>query len=98
VPKPAASTTIAKLAQRLRELRQRHGLTQEEFADVADINYKHYQQIESGRKKQLWIEIVERLAAGYGLEAWELLSPNTPRETELAKKPRSSRIHNAKKD
>jgi hypothetical protein len=35
----------------LKELRQRHGLTQEEFAEYAGISYKYYQQIEAGRKK-----------------------------------------------
>jgi transcriptional regulator with XRE-family HTH domain len=72
-------------------------LTQEEFADVAGLSYKHYQQIESCRKKQLWLETVERLAAGYGIEAWELLSPNLPKVTRLAKEPRRSRVHNAKR-
>jgi transcriptional regulator with XRE-family HTH domain len=97
VAKTPANFALAKLAQRLRELRQRHGLTQEEFADVAGLSYKHYQQIESCRKKQLWLETVERLAAGFGLAAWELLSPNMPKDTKLAKEPRSSRVHNAKR-
>jgi len=94
VAKTPTQSTLAKLALRLRELRQRHNLTQEEFADVAGLSYKHYQQIESVRKKQLWLETVERLAAGFGLEAWELLGPDLPKVTKLAKEPRSSRVHN----
>ena len=95
--KTPASTSLKLLAQRLRELRQRHGLTQEEAAGVCGISYKFYQQIEANRKKQIWLETVERLGAGYGLKAWELLGPNLPKVTKLAKEPRSSRVHNAKR-
>ncbi len=97
MPKTPASTSLKLLAQRLRELRQRHNLTQEEAAGVCAISYKFYQQIEANRKKQIWLETVERLAAGFGLAAWELLGPDLPKVTKLAKEPRSSRVHNAKR-
>lgn len=90
------STGLQKLSRRLKELRRRHGLTQEEFAGIAGITYKFYQQIESGRKKQVWLETVERLAAGYGLEAWEILGPEVPEKTQLAGVRRPSRVHNTK--
>jgi transcriptional regulator with XRE-family HTH domain len=96
VPKPLVSTGLKKLSRRLRELRLRHGLTQEEYADIAGVSYKFYQQIESGRKKQVWLETVERLAAGYGLEAWEILAPQEPTKVTLAGVRRSSRVHNTK--
>jgi DNA-binding XRE family transcriptional regulator len=51
------------LSSRLRRLRQRHALTQEAFAEVAGLSYKFYQQIEAGRKKQVWLETVARNAA-----------------------------------
>ncbi len=66
------------LSQRLRCLRSRCGYTQEQFAEQAGLSYKFYQQIESGRKKQIWLETVKRLAAGFGLEAWQLLAPEEP--------------------
>lgn len=78
-------------------LRTQNGLTQEEFGVIAGFSQKHYQQIESGNKKQIWLETVERLAAAYGLEAWELLSPKYPGKTKLAKKPSPSKIHNKNK-
>lgn len=90
-------TTLEKLGRRLKELRTKHGLTQEEFGAIAGFSQKYYQQIESGNKKQIWLETVERLAAAYGLEAWELLAPSFPTKTKLAKKPRASAIHNVKK-
>lgn len=90
-------TTLEKLGERLRELRDKHGLTQEEFGAIAGFSQKHYQQIESGNKKQIWLETVERLAAAYGLEVWQLLAPTFPSKTKLASKPKSSKIHTAKK-
>lgn len=90
-------TTMKKLGKRLKELRQEHDLTQEEFGAIAGFSQKHYQQIESGNKKHIWLETVERLAAAYKLEAWQILSPEYPTKTKLAKKPRSSKIHHARK-
>lgn len=93
----ASITTLKKPGIRFKEFRNKHGLTQEEFAAIAGFGQKYYQQIESGNKKQIWLETVERLAAAYGLEAWQFLSPSFPSKTKLAKKPKTSKIHNAKR-
>lgn len=74
---------LTRLANRLRLLRERHGLTQEEFAEASGLSYKFYQQIEAGRKKQVLLETVERLAAGFGLEVWQLLAPELPLYTAV---------------
>lgn len=66
---------LSFLSTRLRRLRMERELSQEEFAEKAGISYKFYQAIESGRKKQIWLETVERLAAAHGLEPWQLLAP-----------------------
>jgi transcriptional regulator with XRE-family HTH domain len=90
----AGVSTLLGLASRLRRLRQRHQLTQEQFAETIGLNYKFYQQIEAGRKKQIWLETVERLAAGFGLEAWQLIAPEEPAHTvisPLAKEDRAGR-------
>jgi len=87
------NASLIALGAKLRELRTRHELTQEEFAQVAGIGYKFYQQIETGKKKQIWLSTIERLASAYSLEAWELLSPEIPRNSKLAKKVPSSRVH-----
>jgi len=84
---------IVTIAERLRELRVRHGLTQEEAAELVGVNMRFYQLLESGRKKQMWLETVERLAASYGLAAWQLLGPELPAKTELAAKVTGSSIH-----
>lgn len=90
--------TLKKLGERLKELRVMHELTQEEFGAISGFSQKYYQQIESGNKKQIWVQTVERLAAAYGLEAWELLCPKFPTKTKLAKKPKTSKIHNKQKN
>jgi transcriptional regulator with XRE-family HTH domain len=85
---------IPKIATRIRQLRQRHRLTQEEFAQLAGFSFKFYQQLESGRKKQIWLETVERLAKAYGVEAWQMLAPGLPADTKLGRRPTASRVHN----
>jgi transcriptional regulator with XRE-family HTH domain len=85
--------TVRLLAERLRQLRYRQGLTQEQFAEAAGISYKFYQQIESGRKKQLWLETVERLAVGFGLEAWQLLGPDVPAQIKVVCSPVTEKVH-----
>jgi len=71
--------TLNRLLLHLRKLRRLHGLTQEQFAEKAGLSYKYYQALEAGRKRALRLSTVERLARGYGLEVYELLSPRLPR-------------------
>jgi transcriptional regulator with XRE-family HTH domain len=62
-------------------------MTQEQFAEHAGLSYKFYQQIESGRKKQVWLDTLERIAAGFGLESWQLLAPKPPEKLNPADYP-----------
>ena len=84
---------ILLIAERLRALRHRHALTQQEFADLAGIAFTFYQLLESGKKKQIWLETVEKLAAVYGLETWEFLKPSLPRQTAIKRKIIKSAVH-----
>ncbi len=54
---------------------------------------RFYQTLESGTKKQLWLETVEKLARPYGLEAWQLLAPKLPEDTELSHTVAESSVH-----
>ena len=81
--------SIPLLSQRLLALRKRYELTQEAFAERTGFDYKFYQAIESGRKKQVWLETVERLADAYGLAVWELLGPDEP----VPRAPRQPKLH-----
>jgi transcriptional regulator with XRE-family HTH domain len=71
---------------RLRELRKIHGITQEQFSEATGFSYKFYQLIEIGKKNDLRLSSLERLAAAYGIEVHELLAPQMP-ETRFPRKP-----------
>jgi transcriptional regulator with XRE-family HTH domain len=86
---------VPLIAARLRELRSRHLLTQEEAAELIGVSMRFYQHIESGKKKQIWLETVERLGVAFGLEVWEFLGPNLPVTTEVQHKVAESKIHYA---
>ena len=51
-----------KLAKRLRELRKKHGLTQERVAEKADLSVRHYQQLESSKPHAVQLNTLEKLA------------------------------------
>jgi len=74
---------IPLIAERLRALRLRHGITQEEAADLMALSLRFYQLLESGRKKQIWLETVERAAAAYGLDACDLIGPQLPAYSQV---------------
>jgi len=82
--------TFPKLLTRLKELRKLHGLTQEAFSEKSGISYKYYQAIEGGRKRDLRLSTLERLAKAYGLELWQLFSPQLP-PTRISKKLRKQK-------
>lgn len=71
----ARSSAAIILLGRLKHLRAQAGVTQEAFAEKAGISYKYYQAVEAGRKVDLRLSTLERLARAHGLEAWEMLLP-----------------------
>jgi transcriptional regulator with XRE-family HTH domain len=73
------SKAFTSLLSRLRALRKAHNLTQEGFAEMAGMSYKYYQAVEGGRKAELRFSTLEKLAAAYGIELWELLAPPMPK-------------------
>ena len=82
------SETATLLFERLRQLRAERGLTQEAFAEQAGMQYKHYQAVEAGRKPDVRLSTLEKLAKGLGIEVWELFVPAelTPYVAELQAK------------
>lgn len=54
------------------------GLTQEQFAERADLDPKYYQHVEAGRKPNPGIETLLKLAKGTGWQLWELLKFDAP--------------------
>jgi transcriptional regulator with XRE-family HTH domain len=80
--------TKKRLLIRLRELRKLAGFTQEQFAESAGISYKWYQGIETGRRSDLRLSTMERIADAYGIGVHQLLAPEMPR-VKLKRKPAS---------
>ncbi len=78
-------SSVSSLIFNLKALRLRHDITQEEFALIAGFNYKYYQEIESGRKKQVLLETVDRLAHAYGVKPADLIQETPPARTKLIK-------------
>lgn len=85
--------SVDRVRKRLRELRLKHGLTQQELAEIADFSQNFLQQIEAGRKKEIWLSTVERLAAAFSLEIHEFLAPEYPPSSRPRRPKISSRVH-----
>jgi len=62
-----------KLARRIRELRKRKGLTQEQLSELSGIDYKHVQLLESARTPAAKIDTIEKLAKAFGMTPSQLL-------------------------
>ena len=70
---------LHRFLTRLKELRKRHGLTQEQFSELAGFGYKYYQSLEGGRKREVRLSTLERVARAYSIEVFELLAPESPK-------------------
>ena len=73
-----ANNTATRLLARIKALREAHGLTQEAFAERTGLTYKHYQQVESGRKFDIHISTLIKMADGLGLQLRDLVDFDTP--------------------
>ncbi len=70
--------TTKRLVARVKQFRLANGLTQEQFAERADLDPKYYQHVEAGRKPNLGLETLLKIAKGTGRELWELLKFDEP--------------------
>jgi len=68
----------ALLLKRLKEWRRHSGLTQEKFAEAANMGLKYFQLVEQGHRVDLRLSTLQKLAGAFGVQVWELLDPNTP--------------------
>ena len=73
-----ANDIAKRLLARIRELREARGLTQESFAERAGLTYKHYQQVESGRKFDIRLSTLIKMAEGLDLELKEMVDLSAP--------------------
>ena len=72
-----ANDTAKRLLMRVKALREALGLSQEAFAERAGLTYKYYQHVEAGRKRDIRLSTLEKLAKACGLELPELLDFET---------------------
>ena len=73
------SSTQKVLVARLKALRKYHGLTQEAFAEGSGFDYKHYQSIENGKKRDPRLSTLDRLAKAYGISGRQLVGLQFPK-------------------
>jgi transcriptional regulator with XRE-family HTH domain len=74
LPSVVANETAKRLLARVKALREALGLSQEAFAEKAGLGYKYYQHVESGRRRDIRLSTIEKLAKACGLELWKLLN------------------------
>ena len=63
-----------KLAKRIRILRKKHNYTQQMLAELANIDYKHVQLLESKKPCAARIDTVEKLANAFNMTCSEFLN------------------------
>jgi transcriptional regulator with XRE-family HTH domain len=67
-----AETFRQRLAHRLRELREKRGLTQVDQARACGLSHVFYGTVERA-ERSVSLESLELLARGHGLEPWQLV-------------------------
>ena len=68
--------SVEKLAKHIRALRRKKNLTQNFLAELAGIEYKHLQALESPKNTHSpTLRTLEKISSALGLEVWELLKP-----------------------
>jgi len=71
-----------KFGLRLKELRKKHGLTQDSLAEAAGLSCKHIGEIERG-EVNLTIQSLDQIAHAFGLKAFELIYCDQEEEVEV---------------
>jgi len=68
------STSInIKFGKRIKEARQKRGITQEELAELIKTSYKYIQRIEGKNPPDIRLTTIERIAQAMGIKASKLL-------------------------
>lgn len=60
---------------KVKKLRRKRHLTQEKFAELAEIDYKYLQRIEGKTPPNIRLETIEKLAKTLKIKPSELLEP-----------------------
>lgn len=62
-----------KFGKRLKELRKKKKLTQEELAQLADIDYKYIQRLEGKNPSSPTLNVLEKLAKAFNISLSKLV-------------------------
>jgi transcriptional regulator with XRE-family HTH domain len=62
-----------ELGKRIRQVRTKRGLTQEELAHRAELDYSYINQIENGRRNPS-VHAIDRIARALGVRVKDLMS------------------------
>ncbi len=68
-----AESIALKLAGRIRNLRQEYNYTQQKLSEMADIDYKHIQLLESKKPPYVKLDTLEKLAKAFNITPSKLL-------------------------
>ncbi len=68
-----AKDITLKFAKRLRELRKKYGYSQQKLAELADIDYKHIQKLESKNPSAVKIDTLEKIAKAFRISLSKLM-------------------------
>lgn len=68
------TTVNQKLAQRLKNLRAKHKLTQEKLAEISGVDYKHIQLLESIKAPAAKLDTLEKLAKAFKITPSKLIN------------------------
>jgi len=63
----------ANYSQRLRSLRKKYGYTQQKLSELADVEYKHIQRLESKRPCDVKLSTLEKMAKAFKISLSDLL-------------------------
>ena len=69
-------TALAALSANIRKARLSRGWSQESTAEKAGLSFRHYQDIEAGRRAGIRLATIEKIAKIYHVQGWEMLQPD----------------------
>ena len=64
---------IVSYARRLRQLRKKRGYTQQKVAELANVEYKHIQRLESKKPCDVKLSTLEKIAKAFNIPLSEFL-------------------------
>jgi transcriptional regulator with XRE-family HTH domain len=80
----AVPSSAEILRKNLIKLRDRHNITQEQAAIISGLEYKYYQDVEAGRREQIRLVTLDKLAKAYCLKGAQLISERLPASRLMA--------------